>query len=128
MRPSLVSMAAPTLKLEYPASARSRASVAFAISSGFIRIEEALKQHPDFGVHFGCAVEYVGMIDGFTGNARGQIRKHCKSGDFHTHMRRHDSLWNRRHADCICTDRLQVTNLSRCLVRRTRYSSVDTFT
>src|SRR5215831_13014188 len=128
MRPSRVSMAAPTLKSEYLASALSRASVAFAISSGFIRIEEALKEHADFGVHFGGAAEYVGVTDRFTGNARGQIGKHRQSGDFHPHMCRDDGLRNCGHPDSVRTDRSQVTNLSRGFIRRTRYGRVHAFT
>src|SRR5215510_2287624 len=128
MRPSRVSMAAPTLKSEYLASALSRASVAFAMSSGFIRIEVALKEHADFCVHFVCADEYVCMTYGFTRNACAQIGKHGQSGDLHTHMRRDDGLRNCRHPDCVRTDRLQVTNLSWCLVCRTWHSSVHPFT
>src|SRR5262249_3139893 len=128
MRPSRVSMAAPTLKSEYAASARSRASVAFAISSGFIRIEEALEEHADFGIHLGCPNEYVGMTDGFAGNAGGQIGEHREASDFHTHMRRDDGLGHCGHADGVRADGPQVTNLSRCFVRRARHRGVHTFT
>src|SRR5262245_31689836 len=121
-------MAAPTLKLEYLASALSRASVAFAISSGFIRIEEALKEHADFGIHIVCAAEYVGVTDGFTGHARGEIGKHRQSGDFHPHMCRDNGLRNCGHPDSVRTDRSQVTNFSRCFIRGTRYSRVHAFT
>jgi hypothetical protein len=43
MLPSAVSSAAPTLKLEYGAIAVVRAAVAFAISSAFIGLKEALQ-------------------------------------------------------------------------------------
>ena len=61
----VVSRAAPTLNPEYGANAFSRASVAFAIRSGFIGIKESLKEHAEIGIHFGRGVKYFGMIDGF---------------------------------------------------------------
>src|SRR5437762_2023017 len=84
--PLAVSRAAPTLNFEYGAIAASRAAVAFEISSGFIGIEEALKEHSEIGVHLGRRIEHLFVIYGFARYACGDICQHGQAGDPQAHM------------------------------------------
>src|SRR5215475_274127 len=131
MRPSFIRRAAPTLKLEYGASAFSRAAVAFVMRSvlalRFMRLEEPLEQHSNIGIHLRGCLENLGMIDGFAGYSSGNICQHRQSGYLHPHVFCDDCFRNGGHPGGIRSDLAEVTDLRWSFIRRTGHCRVNTF-
>src|SRR5581483_4071332 len=104
MCPCVVTMAAPTLNLECGASALTRASVAFAMRSGFIGVEEALKQHENIRIQLSCGFEYLGMRQRLAGNVRSHIGEYREAGYSHSHVPCDNRLRHGGHSNSIRTD------------------------
>src|SRR6187401_672553 len=108
--PSRVSSAAPTLKCEYGATARSRASRAAATRRSE-SAKDALQQRDERGPHAASRLDDLFLGEQLRQDARGHVRDAGDSQHLQSHVPRDDGFGDGGHADGVSTEGAERADL-----------------